>query len=153
MAKTKKSKVENESGSQENQPNELENQLRRALADYANLQKRVEEEKRTVVKFGNAVLVAKFLDILDGLEATQKAHEVEGLDLVIRKFKDILAGENVQEIPTEGQFDPLLHEGIGVVEGENDGEIAEVFQKGYTMGEKVLRPARVKVTQKAKEEG
>jgi molecular chaperone GrpE len=140
-------------GKQDNKNVELENQLKRALADYANLQKRVEEEKKTVIKFANAVLLAKFLEVLDNLEAAQKAHPNEGLDLVLRKFKDILEAENVKEVPTDGSFNPELHEGIVTVEGEKDGEIAEVLQKGYLLGDKVLRPARVKVTKMVKEQG
>lgn len=127
---------------------ELENQLKRALADYANLQRRVEEEKKNLVKFSNAVLITKLLEVLDGLEAAQKAHPSDGIDLITKKFKDILALENVQEIDTEGVvFNPELHEGIAMVPGEKDNEIAEVLQKGYTLDGKIIRPARVKVTQ------
>lgn len=125
----------------------LEAQLKRALADYANLQKRTEEEKKAVVKFGNVVLIVKFLDILDHLEEAQKTINSDGLELVIKKFKDILTAEGVSEVPTEGlTFDPNQHEGIAVVAGEKEGEIAEVLQKGYMLGDKVLRPSRVKVT-------
>lgn len=129
---------------------ELENQLKRALADYANLQKRFEEEKIRINKFANSILIAKFLDVLDGLEATVRAQPSEGLDLVVKKFKDILKTENVEEINPEGEsFNPELHEGLGVVTGDKDGEVAQVLQKGYTLEGRVLRPARVKVTQKA----
>jgi molecular chaperone GrpE len=129
---------------------ELEQQLKRALADYANLQRRFEEEKKTVTKFANTVLLVKFLDILDNLQEAQKTINSEGLALVIRKFNDLLSGENVKEISATGEeFDPNLHEGIGMVEGERDGEVAEVLQKGYQIEGKVIRPARVRVTQKA----
>jgi len=129
---------------------DLEHQLKRALADYANLQRRFEDEKKSVTKFANTVLLVKFLDILDNLEAAQKTIQSEGLDLVIRKFKDLLASENVEEISTEGAgFDPNLHEGVGMIEGEKEGEVGEVVQKGYQIEGKVLRPARVRVTQKA----
>ena len=133
---------------------EIEAQLKRALADYANLQKRTEEEKKTVIKFANVVLTAKFLDILDHLEEAQKTINSEGLDLVIKKFKDTLVSEGVSEISTQGvDFDPAKHEGIATVEAESAGEIAEVLQKGYELDGKVIRPARVRVTTtvKAKE--
>ena len=136
----------------EDKNSELENQLKRALADYANLQKRIEDEKKTLIGFANAVLLAKFLDVLDNLEAAQKNIGSEGLDLVVKKFKDVLASEGVKEIPAEGDFNPHLHEGIATVEGEKDDQIAEVLQKGYFLGERVLRPARVKVTRARKEE-
>lgn len=129
---------------------DLEHQLKRALADYANLQRRLEEEKKSITKFANTVLLVKFLDILDNLEAAQKTINSEGLELVIRKFRDVLASENVEEISTEGvNFDPNLHEGIGMIKGKNDGEIGEIVQKGYQIEGKVIRPARVRVTQKA----
>ena len=128
----------------------LENQLKRALADYANLQRRLEEEKKTVTKFANTVLLVRFLDILDNLEVAQKTINSEGLELVIRKFKDLLASENVKEISTDGaRFDPNLHEGVGMIDGEKDGEIGEVVQKGYQIEDKVIRPARVRVTKKS----
>lgn len=131
----------------DNKTSELESQLKRALADYANLQKRTEEEKKAVVKFGNVVLIAKFLDILDHLEEAQKTINSEGLELVIKKFKDNLDSEGVNEISTQGEvFDPVKHEGIATVEGEKDGEIAQVLQKGYELDGKVIRPARVRVT-------
>ena len=130
--------------------NKLEDQLKRALADYANLQKRTDEEKKSIVKFGNVVLVAKFLDILDHLEEAQKTINSDGLTLVIKKFKDTLAAEGVSEIPTEGvSFDPVKHEGIATVEGEKEGEIAQVLQKGYEIDGKIIRPARVRVTTQA----
>ncbi len=129
---------------------DLENQLKRALADYANLQRRLEDEKKAVTRFGNTLLIVKFLDILDHLEEAQKTIQSEGLDLVIKKFKDLLRSENVEEISTEEKnFDPNLHEGIGMVEGETDGKIGEVLQRGYQIEGKVIRPARVRVTQKA----
>lgn len=131
---------------------ELELQLKRALADYANLQKRSEEEKKLTFKFANAVLLVKFLDILDHLEEAQKTIKSEGLELVIRKFKDILNSEGVKEISTEKvEFDPNLHEGIATVEGEKDNEIVEVLQKGYELNGRILRPARVKITRAAGE--
>lgn len=125
---------------------ELEAQLKRALADYANLQKRSEEEKKAVVKFSNAILVSKFLEILDHLEEAQKTINSDGLALVIKKFKDLLNSEGISEIQTEGiSFDPNKHEGVATVSGEKDGEIAEVLQKGYELDGRVIRPARVRV--------
>lgn len=127
----------------------LESQLKRALADYANLARHSSEEKERVVKFANVILIAKLLEVLDGLEAAQKAHPSEGLELIVKKFKDILASENVKEIAeTQVEFDPELHEGIGVVEGDTENQVAEVLQKGYEISGKVIRPARVKVTKK-----
>lgn len=126
---------------------QLEDQLKRALADYANLQKRTQEEKQAVVKFANTVLLVKFLEILDNLEAAQKNLSDQGLELVIKKFQDILASENIKEIKAAGEkFDPNLHEAVSVTDGEEDDRIVEVLQKGYSLDDKILRPATVKVT-------
>ena len=126
---------------------ELEEQLKRALADYDNLKKRSEEERHAVVKFANTVLVVKFLEILDNLEAAQKNLNDQGLELVIKKFRDVLASENIKEIEAQDKkFDPNQHEAISVVAGEEDERITEVLQKGYELEGKILRPARVKVT-------
>jgi molecular chaperone GrpE len=129
---------------------ELESQLKRALADYDNLKKRQEEEKHAVVKFANAVLMVKFLEVLDALETAQKNLNDAGLELVIKKFRDLLASENIKEIGGVGQdFDPNLHEAISVVEGEQDNKVLEVLQKGYHLDGKILRPAHVMVTKNA----
>jgi len=141
--KEKKSKEEDK------KHQDLQNQLKRALADYSNLQRRFEEEKKSVTKFANIVLINKFLDVLDDLEAAQKTIKSEGLDLVIKKFKEVLASENVEEIVAEGEtFDPNLHEGVGFIEGKENGKVGEVLQKGYKIEGKVIRPARVRVTKK-----
>ncbi|HSX58463.1 MAG TPA: nucleotide exchange factor GrpE [Candidatus Saccharimonadales bacterium] len=127
----------------------LEEQLKRALADYQNLQKRTEEEKKQVIKFGNTLLIVKFLEILDHLEAAQKNLNDQGLELVIRRFKELLASENIKEIESEGaSFDPNFHEAVAIVEGEEDGQITEVMQPGYFLDDKVIRPSRVKVIKK-----
>lgn len=140
MAKEKKDKS-NEKIKQ------LEEQLKRALADYANLKKRSEEERQSVVKFANTVLIVKFLEILDSLETAQKSLKDQGLELIIKKFKDVLASEKITEIEAENRiFDPNLHEAVSVVEGAEEDKIVEVFQKGYGLDGKVLRPARVMVT-------
>ncbi|OGY30441.1 MAG: nucleotide exchange factor GrpE [Candidatus Woykebacteria bacterium RIFCSPHIGHO2_12_FULL_45_10] len=129
---------------------ELRTQLARALADYANLSRRVEEEKKTVIKFANVVLVAKFLEVLDALEAAQKIIQSEGLAFVIEKFRAVIASEGIKEIPTLGQkFDPHKHEAIDTTAGNEDGKIGEVIEKGYELDGKVIRPVRVKVTKKS----
>ena len=134
----------------ENKVEELAAQLKRALADYDNLKKRTEEEKQAVVKFANTILIVKFLEILDNLETAQKNLGDQGLGLIVKKFKDVLASENIKEIDTRGKkFDPNLHEAVATADGEAEDQIAEVLQKGYSLDDKVLRPARVKVTRVA----
>ena len=127
----------------------VKNQLKRALADYSNLQKRFEEEKKFIVLYANATLLLKLVGVFDSLEQAGKHLENEGLNLSIRKFRETLESEAIREISSEGKkFDPNFHEAIDVVEGKEDGKIVEVLQKGYTLNDKVLRPAKVKVSKK-----
>lgn len=127
----------------------IKNQLKRALADYSNLQKRFEEEKKYIVQYANAALLLRLVEVFDSLEQAGKHLENEGLNLSIRKFKETLESEAIREISSEGKkFDPNFHEAIDVVEGKEDGRIVAVLQKGYTLNDKVLRPAKVKVSKK-----
>ena len=127
---------------------ELEIQLKRALADYQNLERRVEEERKLLGQLSSAILIEKFLPVLDNLENAQSHLKDQGLEMVIRQFRDVLISEQVEEINADGaQFDPNLHEATEVVEGQNDGKIVKVTKKGYKIkintSEKVLRPAQV----------
>lgn len=128
---------------------ELENQLKRALADYQNLERRVEEERRLLGQLSSAILIEKFLPVLDNLESAQAHLNDQGLELVIKQFKDVLTSEGVEEIQAEGQtFDPNLHEATAVVEGENDNIIVKITRKGYKINDKVIRTAQVVVQRK-----
>jgi molecular chaperone GrpE len=135
----------------------LENQLKRALADYHNLERRVDEERKLLAQLSSAILIEKFLPVLDNLENAQKHLNDQGLEMVIKQFKDVLAAEGVEEIVAEGaQFDPHFHEATEVIEDQKDGLVVKVARKGYKINGKVLRPAQVavgrtKVDQKAEE--
>lgn len=125
---------------------ELENQLKRALADYQNLERRVEEERRLLTQLSSAIIVEKFLPVLDNFESAQAHLNDQGLELVIKQLKDVLTSEGVEEIPAVGlSFNPKLHEATEVVEGENDNLIVKVARKGYKINDKVIRPAQVAV--------
>lgn len=129
---------------------ELENQLKRALADYQNLERRTEEERRLLGQLYSAILVEKFLPVLDNLESAQAHLNDQGLEIVIKQFKDILASEGVEEIQADGQkFDPNLHEALEAHEGENENSIVKVVRKGYKLNDKVIRPAQVVVERKS----
>ncbi len=124
---------------------ELENNWKRALADYSNLQKRFAEERQSIVKFANSTLILRLLSVLDNLEMLQLHSEDEGLKLVVKDFSQTLQEEGVTEIKVEGAFfDSTLMDAIEMVEGE-EGKVTEVCSKGYILKDKVLRPARVKV--------
>ncbi len=150
MPKSKKtvSKPE-ESNKQDQKAQELESQLKRALADYHNLERRVEEERRLLSSLSSALLIEKFLPVLDNLENANTHLNDQGLEIVIKQFKNLLQSEGVEEIDSKGQqFDPNLHEAIETQEGENNNMIVRITRKGYKMNDKVLRPAQVIVERK-----
>jgi len=123
----------------------LENQLKRTLADYQNLQKRVVADQQDFVKFANAVLLTKLLPALDDLEKTQEHLKNAGLQLTIDKFKSVLQAEGISEIKLLNTvFDPKTAECVELIPGKKD-YIIEIVQTGYALQGRVLRPARVKV--------
>jgi molecular chaperone GrpE len=124
---------------------EAENNYKRALADYQNLQKRVQEEKIDWIKAANKELLLRVLPVLDTLMLANKHVENEGLKVSIQQFIDTLKAEGVTKVKTEGeQFNPHLMECIVTEEGE-DGKVLEEIRSGYMMYDKILRPAQVKV--------
>jgi len=132
----------------------LEHQLKRALADYSNLQKRIEADKEQIIQFSKFIILSKFLDVLDNFERLEKEIDIEkkdlkqGLNLTITEFKKVFKEEGVEEIETVGDFNPSIHEAVDVVKGELDNKIVEVVQKGYCIEGKVIRPAKVKVSKR-----
>ncbi|MBI2621117.1 MAG: nucleotide exchange factor GrpE [Candidatus Levybacteria bacterium] len=123
----------------------LENQLKRALADYQNLEKRISDERQSFARVANKNLIAKLLPVLDTLFLAQKHIQDEGLDLSIRKFLDILAEEGVERMKTETEeFDPNTMECVRVAEGE-EGKVLEEIRPGFSLNGEILRPAQVVV--------
>ena len=132
------------------------NGWQRARAELSNFKKRVERERGDMYEAARGDIVAHFLDVLDDLEralisAPQELRDdgwFEGLALVQRKFVGVLETEGVTEIEAEGMtFDPALHEAISqeTSDDHEEGQIIEVVQKGYRLGDRVVRPARVRV--------
>lgn len=131
---------------------DLENQIKRVLADYQNLQKRVELERREWLIKANKDLILRFLPALDFLLLSSKHIKDEGLKLSIQKFFDILNQEGVEKIETVGKdFDPNLMEGIVTVAGD-ENKVIEELRSGFKMGDQVLRPAQVAVGKKGDSE-
>ncbi len=125
----------------------------RLLAEYDNFRKRTQREKDQLWSEATAATVTKMLPILDNFErssafeTTDTAYK-KGIDLIGAAFKETLDKLEVKEIPTEGrQFDPNLHNAVAHVENDELGEntIADCFQKGYMIGDKVIRHAMVQV--------
>jgi molecular chaperone GrpE len=125
----------------------------RALADFQNYKRRTEEERANAARLANLSFVLNILPIVDDLERALASLDVklaglqwvEGIRAIQRKFEGALGASGVTEIPAEGQdFDPNVHEAIGEDLGE-EGKVVRVLQKGYTLGDRVIRPAMVMV--------
>ena len=125
----------------------------RAAADMQNLKRRMEQERSEVGRLANASLVINLLPLMDDLE--RALHEVDvklagltwidGIRLIYRKFEAVLQNAGVSEIEADGQqFDPHVHEAISEAPGE-EGKIVSVVQRGYKLGDRVIRPAMVVV--------
>ena len=124
---------------------ELENQVKRTLADYRNLENRVSQERGEWILKANKQLLLNILPVLDTLILANKHSKDQSLALSLQQFLDILKREGVEKIETGGKsFDPNLMEGIATVEGE-DGKVIEELRTGYMLYDKVLRPAQVSV--------
>jgi molecular chaperone GrpE len=132
----------------------------RAQADFINYKRRAEQERVEFNSYANANLLCGILPVLDDLERAIKAipeefngHDwVEGIKLVERKFKTTLEGLGVKPILALGMaFDPKFHEAIRHEKGKEGAVIAE-YQKGYTLNDRLLRPARVGVGSGEEEE-
>jgi len=125
--------------------------LQRVAADFDNYRKRVAREQQALVTRAHAGLVEAILPVLDDLGRALEAaglHEEakleDGVRLVHRQLSDVLAREGLKEIPTDVAFDPHVHEALAAIpSGDEEGTILEVVQRGYLLGDRVLRPARV----------
>jgi molecular chaperone GrpE len=130
--------------------------LQRLAADFENYRKRTVREQDALVARAHERLVKELLPILDDLERALDAAEVhdeatvvEGVRLVQRALRSSLEREGLAEIEVDGPFDPHLHEALLTQPGEGaePGSVLQVVQKGYRLGDRVLRPARVVVAE------
>jgi molecular chaperone GrpE len=130
---------------------ELENQVKRTLADYQNLEKRVAEDRSEWLKLANKQLLLRILPALDTLILAEKHTKDEGVVISIKAFLDALEQEGVKKIETVGKdFDPNTMECVHVADGE-EGKVVEEVKLGYTLYDKVLRPAQVIVGKSEKD--
>src|ERR671923_1593934 len=138
----------------ERERDEYLNDLKRVAAEFENFRKRVIRDQESLVARAHERLVKDLLPVLDDLERALEAaaeHEEarleEGVRLVHRELSGALAKEGLVEIETNGRFDPHVHEALlSQPSKEDEGEVIEVLQKGYRLGDRVLRPARVVVS-------
>src|SRR5690242_4193208 len=135
----------------ENERDEYLSLARRTKADFENYRKRVSREASQAEARGRASLASDLLSVVDNLERALVAMEgaqdqfVEGVRLVYEELSRALANAGIESFsPTGEQFDPDLHEAMLTKPG-TEGEVLEVFQKGYRVDGQVLRPARVAV--------
>ena len=132
---------------------ELFDRLQRLAAEFDNFRKRSAREQAAFSERANERLVKELIPVLDdlarALEAAEQHEEAkleDGVRLVHRALATLLAKEGLAEIETNGKFDPHVHEALlSQPTDAEEGSVIEVVQKGYTLGDKVLRPARVVV--------
>lgn len=122
---------------------DLENQIKRVLADYQNLQKRVLEERREIIRSANKDLLLRVLPVLDTIMMVQKHAKDKNIEVSVQQFLQVLKNEGVERIETKGkEFDPITMECVTTEEGE-EGKVLEELRAGYKLDDKVLRPAQV----------
>lgn len=126
----------------------------RALADLDNYRRRVERERAKTAASGKRDIILSLLDVLDGFDrampylADAPDTVAEGIRAIHRRLLDLLNAQNVAALKTVGEpFDPAVHEAIGAVpsDGYPPGTVADEVQRGYRIGDELLRPARVRV--------
>jgi molecular chaperone GrpE len=136
--------------------------VRRLAAEFDNYRKRAARDQQALVARAHEHLVRELLPVLDDLERAVEAASLEdgdatpsagnsqlgdGVRLVERQLREVLAREGLVEIPTDCPFDPHVHEALLTQESEaEEGMIVQVLQKGYQLGDRVLRPARVAIS-------
>lgn len=124
---------------------ELSDQLKRAVADYKNLERRFEEERRETIRYANKELIINLLPAFDALFLAGMYTEDQGVRLTIQRILDILKENGIEKVLTENvQYDAQTMECIEVVDGE-EGKVIQELRPGFTINGKVIRPAQVKV--------
>lgn len=128
-------------------------QLMRTAAEFDNFKKRTERERATVAEFAKAGLIKQLLPILDNIDRASSAdHDsadyIKGIEMIVKQFESIAVNLGIEEIAKVGDaFDPNFHEAVMHIEDETLGEnvISQVLQKGYKIGDTVIRAAMVQV--------
>jgi molecular chaperone GrpE len=133
----------------------------RASADFSNFKRRTDDERETVARFANALLIGKLLSVLDDFDralenvpADTDDAWVDGVRLVERKLRGVLESEGVTPIEAAGlPFDPNVHEAVVHEETADypDNHVIGELQRGYRLHDRVLRPALVRVANNPKE--
>ncbi len=132
---------------------ELEDRYLRTLAEYDNFKKRTAREKEDLYFSSQTDIIKKFLPVFDNFDRAQMFSDGEeyrkGVDMIVQQFFQILGDMQVRQIAAEGdEFDPVFHEAVFREENDSvpENTITQVLQKGYAIGDKVIRHAMVKVS-------
>ncbi len=156
LEENKKEEVVKESDELVKTKQELEettDRLKRIMAEFENYKKRSGKERELLYNSLLADIVSSFLPVIDNLEKaaeakTEDENYKQGLELVLKQFKDVLTKFGVEEIKTVGEtFDPEVHEAVSSLQDDTKGEkeIVQEYRKGYKVGTKVIRHAMVVV--------
>ena len=136
---------------------EYKDKYLRAHADFENSKRRLEKDKMNAVSYANESFAKDMLAVMDSfenalasMESAQEDSEVltnmkEGVNLTFEQLKKILEKNSIKEVDCSGEFDPEVHQAIMQVESDEHeiGDVVQVMQKGYTIKDRILRPAMV----------
>ncbi|MBJ7450036.1 MAG: nucleotide exchange factor GrpE [Parachlamydiales bacterium] len=146
------------------QTTEFKDKYLRSLAESENARKRMQKEKQDIIRYAIEDVVCDLLQPMDNLEnalrfSSQGSDELrnwaQGFSMILTQFKDVLNNHGVQSFDSKGtQFDPHAHEAVETQETHDhaEGMIIEELTRGYRLGDKTIRPARVKVAKTPKKE-
>ena len=132
---------------------DLDDRYKRILAEFENFKKRSSKEREGMYNSVLSDVVEVILPVLDNLEnaakvETEDENYKQGIELVLKQFKDVLKSKGIEEIEAVGNtFDPELHDAVGSIQDDNLGEkeIAQEYRKGYKIGSRVIRHSMVVV--------
>lgn len=131
---------------------ELTDRLKRTQAEFLNFKRRTEKEKLELATFANEKIMLELLAVIDNFERGLEAVEdkgsslFQGMELICKQLYATMEKNGISLIDTSIDFDPNFHHAVMQEEGEEKGKILEVFQKGYLLKDRVIRPAMVKVS-------
>ena len=150
---TEAAEEQTEENSSDNELAQIKDQLLRVTAEYANFRKRSEKEKQDAYVFAKSETIKELLPVVDNLERALATDQQDfeglkkGVEMTFESLINILGKLGVEVYGKPGDiFDPNLHNAVMHVEDESyeNGEIVDVFQKGYKINDKIIRPAMVK---------
>lgn len=133
--------------------------LLRTIAEYSNYRKRVEKEKQDLLKYGNEKIMTDLLQLMDNFERALSSIDreneallpvISGVEMIKKSFDELMTKYGITELEALGEtFNPEAHHAVmtGESEGAESNTVIEIFQKGYKLHEKVIRPAMVKVSE------